>query len=205
MTYITIEDLVAYSPVTISNPTADLALGDAVSWAEGMFISLTGSHFDQQTHTNVQPQRAFFSRMGELVLIARERAPVTAVSAVSVRIPNTLGWTTLSWNTDDILLPPIYDPPDPNAWRVTIFPNNILMQRVAADNLWVKWTYTGGYSPIPPSLHTVLLRMAWWKYKLREAPLGRINSEMFGTREIIQALPNDVRMDLLRWSRLAVG
>jgi hypothetical protein len=106
---------------------------------------------------------------------------------------------------NDILLPPIWAPPSPNAWTVTIYPSNVAIPRVDADGIWVRLSYIGGYATVPPALKMLLLRLAWWKFKLREAPLGRVAMPPFGITEIIPALPADIATDIGLWTRKAIG
>ena len=201
MTYIDASDLIDYLPVTISKASETTVLQEACDWAESMLHSTSGSRFNAGIMTLVPPLRSWFSRNSELVLIAKEFGPVTSVDAVQFRIPGVTNWTPVVWGADDILMPSTVDPPEPGAWMVTIYPSSTSYPNIPADDLWVRWSYHGGYDSPPDSLTMLLLRMAAWKYKVREAPLGRLSSEMFGTREIIQSLPNDVRLDLARWTR----
>lgn len=203
--FIDISDLAAYGPVQITSTSDNATLNQAIEWAEGEFERLTGSLFYQGTETDELPARVWFDRNGALSLIARHRGPVTAVASVQIKILGVIDWTPITWNPADIQIPFNDAPPRPNAWRVTLYPNNINLSRIAADGLWAKWTYTGGYAATPEQLKLILLRMAFWKLKLREAPLGRINSEMFGTREIIPNLPKDIGMDIGLWRRKVMG
>jgi hypothetical protein len=204
--YVTLADFLQFMPTQIQTQSDQFALQAALDWAEGTFENLTGSKFDSQTMTNEEPMSAWISRKGEITLIAKSRGPVTAVSAVSYRVLPGTNWQTLSWDAaNDIVLPVVSAPPEPDSWAVKIYTSSLGYYNVAAADFWWRWTYTGGYSTIPEEIKFPILRLTQWKYKLREAPLGRINSEMFGTREIIQDLPNDVAFDILRWTRLAMG
>lgn len=202
--YLQLADLKAYSPVTIDKGTDDTTLQQALDWAEGEFQRLTGTLFLTQQEVGETPARAWVDRMGMLTILARRRAPVTAVASVSIFVPGLYPWTGVTWDSDKIFLPINDAPPTPDAWKVQLYPNNITLDHLAPDNLWVRWTYTAGYSGTPAPLKMTLLRLAWWKVKLREAPLGRINSEMFGTREIIPSLPKDIALDIKLWSRKVV-
>ena len=206
--YSTVQALKAYGKAT--KDVEDDTLQSALDWAEGTFERLTGSQFDRQTVTNEIPARAWIDRKGQAWLIAQTAAPVISVSAISYRLigPGT-SWTALSWTADDIFLPPAVDPPSPKAWMVSLLPSNYTniytYGQQAADNILFKWTYVGGYASTPDSLAMILHRLAWWKYQLRQAPLGQISTPPFGTTEIIPALPADIRMDIGLWTRKVLG
>ena len=208
--YVTLADANAYGivPATSASTTGSSILQDDLNWAEGEFERIAGSQFDQQTETNVQPINGWVNRFGDMTLMAAERGPVTAVTALSFRVPGSSSpyntWQAVTWDaTNGIILPggSNVSPPRPNAWRVTITPANFTLSAIPADDVLFQWTYTGGYANTPPPLKTLLLRMAWWKFKLREAPLGKIALPPMGMTEVIPSLPADLAMDCTLWQR----
>lgn len=203
--YATLSAFKAYKKV--AGTTEDAILQSTLDWAEMTFERLAGSAFDAQTVTNETPAAWFVDRFGTLHLTALERGPVTAVSAVSYRSAGPgYAWQALAWDpANDLRLPPGQAaPPHPRAWSVSISPSNVRLVP-GAETLLVRWTYTGGYALAPAGLETLIERLAAWKYELRQAPLGRISSDMFGTREVIQALPKDVAADILLWQKTVLG
>jgi hypothetical protein len=199
---------------------SDLVLQSNLDWAEGEFERLTASQFDQATVTTERAAQAFVDNVGVLHFISNSRAPITSVTAASVRylaplspatvVAATGNWITLAWNnTDDAEYPSAVMPPRPEAWEVSILPNNVVLPQVDTIGLWVRWSGQAGYvfpvvgSVAPNPLQAMILRLAMWKYKLgREAPLGKVASPPFGITEVIPALPADIAMDLMRWTRL---
>lgn len=195
--YATLAEVKAYAQVTTT--VDDGLLQDALDWAEGEFEILTGSQFDQQTQTLVAPLQAFVDRGGRLTIEADHLGPVTAVSAIQYLLPFSNSWTTLTWDaTNGIVLPPAIAPIIPNGWRVTII-QNALPQLATDDVLW-RWSFTGGYATTPLALKIMIERLSTWKYKLREAPLGKVTITPFGVTEIIPALPADIGLDISKWT-----
>jgi hypothetical protein len=201
--YISLNDLKAYG---LDNDTAttpdDAFLSQAIAWAEQKWNALCGCHFDEDEEANVQAFSPFVDGRGWLHLFARERIPVTAVAAVTVRdlTAASLAYKTLTLTADNIILPPFTDPPRPDSAHVILLPAPALPP-LSTGQLQVKWTYTGGYDTIPDSLISIIARLAWWHYKLREAPLGRVvtGAGGLGLMEIPLAIPADIQADAKLW------
>lgn len=201
--YISMQDLKNYG--LNGDPAAtpdDGMLAQAIQWAEQKWNAYCGVHFDSATVTGTQAFSPFVDNRGWLHLFARERGPVTAVSSVQVRNlqMGDPGYTTLTLAADDIILPGISDPPRPDSWHVILLPAP-LMPITSTGMLLVKWTYTGGYVTIPESLKSIISRLAWWHYKLREAPLGRVvtGAGGLGMMEIPLDMPADILADAKLW------
>ena len=181
----------------------DQVLDECLLQAEAIFDQMTGSGFDQQTYTLVQPFQVFVDGNGWLNLLARERGPVTAVTAIQVRIvaAAALTWTPITWDASDgILLPPFYAGdtyPRPESWRVLVFPANPL-PGVGPGQIFVKWSYTGGFATIPDALTNLVARMSTWIYKLRDSPLGVTQSNM-GNAIVALAMPDDIKAQIEFW------
>lgn len=205
--YVVLDEIKSFFPAQVNSSVDDLALQVALDWAEGEFERMTGSQFNQQTLTAVTPFRAVATNRGALVITALEVGPVTNVTAASYRVldPTTTistSWQAITWDNNlDVIYPPTMAPIHPRGWTVSLIPNNTTIPRIPADSLWVRWTYTGGYGSPPAALKEIILRMAQWKYKLREAPLGKVAQPPFGITEIIPSLPADIAYDIRRWQR----
>jgi len=212
--YVQYVDLVNYGIISSSGSVSSgsAVAQEALDWAEGEFERLAGSQFDQQTVVWETPARAFVDRKGAITIIAAERGPVTSVIGVQIRVPSapstistSPSWQTLAFDAvNDIIYPPAtWAPPSPRAWTVTIYPSNLAMSQMDADGFWTKWSYIGGYASgsMPATLKMLILRLAWWKMKLREAPLGKVASPPFGLTEIIPAIPADIAMDIKLWQK----
>lgn len=213
--YAQLADLMLYGIVSSAGSVSSgsAVAQEALDWAEGEFERLAGSQFDQQTVVWETPARAFVDRKGALTIIAAERGPVTTVIGVQIRVPSapstistSPSWQTLAFDViNDVIYPPVYSPPHPRSWTVTIYPSNLAMSQMDADGFWTKWSYIGGYNSGSTALFAplkmLILRLAWWKMKLREAPLGKVASPPFGLTEIIPAIPADIAMDIKLWQK----
>jgi hypothetical protein len=213
--YITVQDLLNYGQVSAcaagsSGTDAAVAnydlLSTACGWAEQVFEELNGhTSFYAGSPADEIPRQGWVDRHGWVELHAAEFAPVTGVSKVEYIIPGQVDkWTVLGWDSaNGIILPPQGAPPNPRAWVVRLNVGYVLA-RMATGDVEFRWSYTGGYNATPAALKLLLLRVAWWKYKLREAPLGKIASPPFGITEVIPGLPKDIEVDLGIWQyRLA--
>lgn len=203
--YVVLNDIRSIAGAT--SPADDTFLQDAIDWAESTFEGLTGSQFNQQTFTLVQPKRVYGDRFGWLYLFAAEAGPVTSVSAIQLRSAWANTWQQITWTADNILLPTpdSVGPPKANAWRVQVRPSTLNVASLDDNELLARWTYQGGYASAPPRLRMTIERMALWKYKLREAPLGRVSMPALGVTEVIPALPDDLLADIYRWQNSVLG
>lgn len=184
----------------VTNTPDDTLLSDSIFRAEALFDLTCGTGFDQQTYSNVQAFQTWVDRYGWLHLLARERGPVTAVSAVQIRNINAgTPWESLTFVADDLILPP-YDAnyPRPESWHVRVFPATALSPSPTGTIL-ARWSYTGGYSSIPQGLQNIIARLAWWIYKLREAPVAKIVNMPLGTMTVPLDVPPDIRRDIELW------
>jgi hypothetical protein len=191
-------DTTKYSGVVTTTPD-DSILTSAILRAEAKFDAETSTRWDSTTSTLAQPIQIFVDGNGWIHLFAREAGPVTAVSALQMRnLAAGTSWETITWGADDIILPPLLDPPTANSKHVMIYPGTV-MGGTGTGNVFGRWTYTGGYSTIPGSLKSIILRLAQWIYKLREAPLGVVKNPMLGSIDIPQKVPPDVQRDIELW------
>lgn len=198
--YYSINDLKAIAGAT--TPAQDVYLQQALDWAEGEFEGMAGKQFDSQAVTNETPLRASVDRFGWLTLVAAQRGPVQSVQAISIRYAADNVWTALSWNaTDNLILPPAdtSGPPRAGGFTVRVKPDSGIRYFPDSDFM-VRWSYTGGYATTPERLKAVIGRLALWKYKLREAPLGRVSVPAMGITEMIPAVPDDIRADIRVWT-----
>lgn len=200
--YTALSDLKLYGD--IKTDAEDTLLQTDLDWAEATFEQRCGSAFDYATVTLETPSKAWVARDGSLTLIASARGPVVSVQAVQYRVMGGTAWQTLSWTSDNILLPPASNSPHPRAWAVKIFTFALGVSQSPGD-IYFRWSYTGGYQTTPSALSMILLRLALWKYKLREAPLGRVSVPALGMTEIIPSLPADIAHDMHLWSKVATG
>ena len=202
--YITLQDLKNYGQAldpTLTND--DVVLQSAIERAEMEFDGHCGQGFDEQTLTLTAARQPFVDAYGWLWLTAIERVPVTSVIKVQVRdiLASASVWTDITYGVDDVILPLATVPPDPNAGKVRILSNNPRLAPHATGSILVRWSYKGGYSVIPESLKAMILRLSWWIYKLREAPLGRVATLELGIMEIPLSMPKDILFDMNLWKR----
>lgn len=183
----------------------DNLLSDLIVEAEAFIDGRTGTGFDQQTFTLVEPIQVFVDGNGWLQLWARERGPITAVTAVQVREIQSGGttWQTVTWDaSNDIILPPYYSfdtYPRPSSWKVRIWPSPALFSS-ASNEILARWTYTGGFATIPESLSSLTARLATHIYKLREAPAGRVTNQPLGSMFIPSNFPPALIEELNNWT-----
>ena len=206
--YITLADLKAYFTSNhIIGATDDNFMYQAITRAEGQVDEYCGCSIDRGVQTLVLPSTAFVDKDGWMWLWAKEKGPVTDVSAIKFRYPAGQGWKDAYWvPTDDIILPPVGAPPSPEAWRVRVaFTPRI--GPVPASNIMVKWSYAGGYgtlggSPdIPSVLKAIVCRLAHWNYMMRDAPTGKVITAELGLMTIPLSIPPDIEADLNFWKR----
>lgn len=178
----------------------DSVLSDCIARAEMEFDRISGIQFDEVTSTNVQGFLPYVNGNGWLNIFAREHAPITAVSAISIldmRSSSGL-WTSMAFDSDYLILPLNDGYAHPDSARVQVRPTNS-MNACGTGEILVKWTYTGGFSTIPQSLKAVVERLAWWVYKIREAPMYQIAMPQMGIMQIPLRIPPDIDADLRLW------
>lgn len=208
MRYTSLHSLKLYGQVpdpTLANPD-DGTLTSAIERAESEFESLTGSSFQQTTYTDVQAHNALVDGYGWLWLSSSQAAPVTAVTSIKVRNlrDKPLTVDTLSWDANALLLPYVptaVERVDPRWWTVRVLPT-VAIPPIDPASLIVQWSYTAGFATIPLALESLINRLAWWVYKLREAPLGKVMMPELGLMEVPISMPPDIRSDMLLWRRV---
>lgn len=203
--YLKLADLKQYafdSQSALSNN--DTLLTQCIYRAEAIVDSYCGTGWDEQTYVLVQPSTVFVDRNGWLNLIANERGPVTAVTAIQMRnlsIGDT-SWKTVTWATDDLIYPVATDPPKPDCWRVIVKPSSPLLSPISTGDILARWSYKGGFSTIPLSLQGIVARLAWWVQKLRDMPAGKVVTAELGLMEIPLSIPPDIKADLNMWRKV---
>jgi len=210
-TYVQLAEFKQYFPITFPSGSSgssadDTTLQQSLDRAEGEFNRIADTNFNQQTLVNEYPTRAWVDRNGMVTISARTTAPITSVTSIQYLLPPIPTWQSLSWDpANGIFLPDPSDPPRQWAWQVQVLPLGTPLMLQAADNIFFRWSYTGGYASPPSTLKALILRMAMFLYKLREAPLGRLNSQpgMMSQPAIIR-WPDDLQRSILVWQRPAV-
>jgi hypothetical protein len=211
--YITLDELKVYGLGTIAdpnNPTVynnavqgspdDSILRQSIYRAEMEFDRIAGIQFDQQTVTGAQAFQPFVDGNGWLSFFAREHAPVTAVTSLEYRdlLSSDRVWKSVSYNADDLLLPINDGYAHPDCAYVKVLSTAVIPAR-STGQILVRWTYTGGFATVPNSLKSIITRLAWWIYKLREAPMQQIVMPNLGIMQIPLRIPPDINADILLW------
>jgi len=184
----------------ISGTPDDATLSQSIFRAEAMFEQASGASYDQQTYALTQAWTPFVDNKGFLHLFARERGPVTAVTAIQTRnLFYDTTWKAQTWTTDNLILP--YSGtthPSPEAWHVIVKTDNALPS-ASTGQLMARWSYTGGFATIPDSLKGIMCRLAWWIYKLRESPVAKVVNMPLGTMTVPLSMPPDIKADIDLW------
>ncbi len=210
--YISLDELKLYGIGAVAdpnNPTIynravqgtpdDSVLEQCIFRAETEWDRLCGCAFDEQTRTTVQAFIPFVDGNGWLHLFARENIPVTDVESVELRdLKGANVWTSLAFVSDNVILPPNTGTPRPDSAHVFVIPSAALSAR-ATGQVLARWTYTGGYGTIPSSLKSIISRLAWYIYKLREAPMYQVMMPSLGIMQIPISLPKDIMVDVDLW------
>jgi hypothetical protein len=207
--YITLDDLKAYGLGTIAdpnNPTVynnavqggpdDLTLRQCIQRAEMEMDRIAGVQFNQQTITAGFGFLPLVDGNGWLNVFAREAIPVTAVTSLEYRDLKSPaeGWKTVVLDPLNVLLPINDGYIHPDSARVRFYDNAFPAR--ATGHILVRWTYTGGFATIPTWLKAIAVRLAWWVYKTREAPLNQIIMPNLGIMQVPLRIPPDVDADL---------
>lgn len=210
--YLSLDDLKLYGLGAIADPNNPTVYNDAVQGtpddpilsqciqrAEMEFDRHCGVQFNSGTLTDTQAFIPFVDGQGWLHLFARERCPVTAVTAVSIRdLVTRSAWSPVTLTTDDVILPLSDGYAHPDSSHVKLYPNPVLPSR-STGQILARWTYTGGFATIPDSLKAIVARLSWWIYKLREAPMAKIAMPQMGIMEIPIRIPPDIAADINLW------
>jgi len=195
-------------------------LGSAIQRAEASIDGYCGTSFDDGAVLNEVPSKAWIDWQGWVHIMARTRGPVTNVVSVQYRFRTDTLWRTLTYNSpDDVILPVSVTPPSANSWEAQIWPSSPLTSGagfgygnmagigefapngVASTDIMFRWNYEGGYFPIPDALNGIACRLAYFYYKLREAPMAKILSAELGVMQFPLNMPPDVKDDLALWRR----
>lgn len=186
----------------VTNTPDDALLSDCIIRAETIFDLSCGTGYDQQTYSNVQAFQTWIDRRGWLHLMARERGPVTAVTAVQIRdLEGANTWQSVTFVADDLILPPFEtNYPHPESWHVMLSPTPA-QPPFSTGQLLARWSYTAGYASnaIPQGLKNLVARLAWWIYKLREAPVAKVVNMPLGTMTVPLNIPPDIAKDIELW------
>jgi len=183
----------------------DNLLTDCILLAETTFDKEIGSGFDQQTYTLVSPIQTFVDGNGWLHLWARERGPVTNVSAVEVRdvFGGSTTWDAVTWDVNnDIIYPPsttLDKYPYPESWKIRIWPATPLAPS-ASGQIFARWSYQGGFNPIPDALSLLIAEAALFIYKSREMPIGKVVNMPLGTMTVPSNFPPYILRQFRLWS-----
>lgn len=187
----------------VSGTPDDDILSRAILDAENYFGQFTGTYYDQDTMTLVQPVQCFVDGYGWLNLYARERAPVTAVSAIRLRdllVPSR-GWVDVGFTSDNLVLPPYAvgdTAPHPQSWHVQVYPTSPVAMRSVGE-VMMQWTYTGGFATIPPALTMLISQMALFVYKFREMPTSKVIDASQGVMEMPTNFPPSIKSQMQLW------
>ena len=185
----------------------DSVLSNEIAWAEDEFEHHVGCEFWQQTVTLEQCPRPFIDGTGWLWLTALRAAPVNTVTAIQVRDISygVTAWTPLVYTADNILLPMASpDGATPNSWTVRVYPTSPILGPRSTGQMLARWSYTAGYpgNAIPTGLEALINRLAWWHFKVREAPFGRISVGEMGIVIQPQGVPPDLVSSMDHWRRV---
>lgn len=197
------DDPYMYNGLVEGSPD-DQLLSQSILNAEMAFEHTCGAAFDRQTFTHVQATLCFVDYTGILHLFARERGPVTNVAAVQYRYlyPSVGAWKDLTFDATDGVVYPSYQSTDtgpwPDAWHVQIIPTSGLYP-TATGQVLCRWTYTGGFSPIPSALTFLIAKFAAYLYKVREAPVYRTVNINMGTVDVPASIPKEIRDQFELW------
>lgn len=203
-TYATLDQLKAYGQV--STATDDAILLDLLERASRQIDAACGHSFDPETVQDEVTPLVWVTRTGWLIVASLAKAVVRSVASLAVldQAAAMPAWQPLDLGSAQLIIPPALVPPTNQPWRVRCWvpPGTLPPGPIPRGRLLVRWTYDGGYASIPPALSQLTVRYAWWLYKLREAPLGRVVTAELGIMEIPLDAPLDLRRDLVLWQRV---
>lgn len=197
--YATLADLKQYGQIPVTATADDSTLQYALDRAQMEIDGYCGTGFDRQSYVYTDTLNSWVNTLGDLSFIVSER-PIYQITSVKYRdLLASKTWNVLQYSSDDVLTPALGTPPSAGAWRGRIL--STLIGPRASGQIIVKVSYTGGYAVIPDALIAIQLRLAWWIYKLREAPMGQVATMELGTMEIPLQMPKDIKADLNIWRR----
>ena len=203
--YTTLDSVKAWGATKSPATTDDAAILAAIARAESAIDKLSGTKLTDTTYALQPATIAYVDSYGWLH--AQVRHPIQSVSAIQVMDRDAgdiaykaIALTTLELQHSTTDYPD--DPPDLGSYWLACYSAAPVLMPVPTGGLRVKITYEGGFKAIPDAVEAVVNRAAWWYYKLREAPTGRLTNMMTGTVETPLTLPPDIAADVKPWRRL---
>lgn len=198
--YLSVAELLTYGRAGAAKPEEEQVLAQAIARAEAWFEGVVGGTYLYTSWVAVAPAKAMIDRMGVLHLLAGEGAPIRSIESVEVRFPGESSWRVVPLG-DISLAPIIPGKPSPGWWLARVRGTKFLP--AAPGEFEARWSYTSGFqaSEIPEALKSLIARLAWWIYKLREAPMGKVVTAELGLMEIPLEAPPDIKSDLGLWRR----
>jgi hypothetical protein len=193
----------------ISQPgQADISTDDSIllyqlARADCAIDHYCGTDFAHQTNTLEMARNVWVDRNGWIQ--CQVHKPIVTASTIAMQIMMVANgattWTPLTLS-QCICISDISngDAPRPQAWTFMAYPN-IKIAPTTFGNILAQVTYTSGYSTIPAQLTAINVRLAWFYYKLREAPMMKIDTLNLGVVEIPVDMPKDIRGELSTWRR----
>lgn len=204
--YTSLDSVKAWGHVNGLNTTGDdPAILLAIARAEEAIDCACGTSFDARTVTLRRPEIAFVDAYGWLH--AQMYYPIETVSAVQVMdmIGGDTTYTSITLTTVELQHSTLDYPneaPVFDSYWLQVYSSSPLLPSRAVGQMRAQVTYTGGFSTIPSVIESVTDRLAWWFYKIREAPMGRIATLTMPVMEVPLDFPPDVAATLKSWARL---
>ena len=202
--YAQLADLKAYGRIPATTNTDDSSLVYQLARADCAIDHHCGTSFVWALNVNEQARKCWVDRNGWLQV--QTHKPIydpasVSVSTMDVRAGQTT-WHALAL-AQCICMAPVSDgdAPRPQAWQYMAVPTNSSLYPEAWGDILVKHSYESGYKSIPPQLTAIAVRLAWFYYKLREAPMTKIDTLNLGVVEVPVDMPKDIRAELNTWRR----
>lgn len=210
--YITLAELKLYGLGAVADPNNPTIYNSAVQGtpddgilkgciqrAEMEIDRISGIQFDEATTTDAQGFTPFIDGNGNLHIWAHEHAPVTNVSSIEIRdMRGVRAYTAMTFNADDVIYPVNDGYAHPDCAQVIVIPTTPMSARGTGE-IYVRWTYIGGFNPIPQSFKAMVQRLSWFVYKQREMPLNKIVNADLGIMQIPLKIPPDIDADIRLW------
>ncbi len=204
--YCTLQNVKDYPGAPITDAGSDLELARIVDAIKNSIDSTCRWSFNDESRTDEEIGYPAVKVDNDGYLQIRvEKCPVTSVTSVAYRFKPSESWTTVDASLVEFYPTPTTVPyPRANSNLVKCYVN-LYSQRAYGSKPRVKITYRGGFqlTDPPPALQQLAVRLAWWRFKQKDAPFEKTAVPALGQIIIPAALPNDVRMDLEQWSRWA--
>ena len=205
--YATLAALIDYGRIALPGQTTPSIDNDILTYqlarADCAIDHHCGTDF-QHLHNVLEMARSVWvDRNGWLQ--AQVHKPITTTTGLSVQTMNLASgeraWTTPSF-AECICIADVSDgdAPRAQAWNFMALPVTY-MPPTSNGSILAKVSYESGYTTIPPQLTSIAVRLAWFYYKLREAPMMKIDTLNLGTVEVPVDMPKDIRGELNTWRR----